>query len=55
MEEYKLAFKKSVSKGLRTISKKDVARILRWFDVLAKDPWSQGSEKLSGQARKYID
>jgi mRNA interferase RelE/StbE len=54
MEEYKLAFKKSISKDLRTISKKDVARILRWFDALAKDPRPQGSEKLSGQARYRV-
>ena len=54
MEEYKLAFKKSVSKDLRTIPKKDVARILKWFEALAKDPRPQGSEKLSGQARYRI-
>ena len=54
MEEYKLAFKKSVSKDLRTIPKKDVVRILKWFDALAKDPRMQGSEKLSGKARYRV-
>jgi len=54
MEKYKLAFKKSVGKDLRTIPKKDVARILKWFDALAKDPRLQGSEKLSGQARYRV-
>ena len=54
MEKYKLAFKKSVSKDLRTIPKKDVARILKWFDALAKDPRLQGCEKLSGQAKYRV-
>ena len=54
MEKYRLAFRKSVAKDLRTIPKKDVARILKWFDVLAKDPRLQGSERLSGQARYRV-
>jgi len=54
MAKYELAFKKSVSKDLRAISKKEVARILKWFDALAKDPRPQGSEKLSGQARYRV-
>lgn len=54
MEKYRLAFKKSVSKDLRSIPKKDVARILRCFDALAEDPRGQGSEKLSGQDRYRV-
>lgn len=54
MERYKLAFKKSVSKDLRSFPKKDVARILRCFDALSEDPRGQGSEKLSGQSRYRV-
>jgi len=54
MEKYSLAFKKSVSKDLRSIPKKDVARILRCFDALAEDPRGQGAEKLSGQSRYRV-
>ena len=54
MEKYKLAFKKSVAKDLRTIPKKDVARILKWFNALAKDPRLQGCEKLSGLERYRV-
>ena len=54
MERYKLIFKKSVSKDLRSVPKKDVARILRCVDALAEDPRGQGSEKLSGQDRYRV-
>jgi mRNA interferase RelE/StbE len=54
MEKYNLAFKKSVSKDLRSIPKKEVARILRCFDALAEDPRGQGSEKFSGQSRYRV-
>jgi len=54
MEKYRLVFKKSVSKDLRSIPKKDVVRILRCFDALAEDPRGQGSEKLSGQDRYRV-
>lgn len=54
MERYSLAFKKSVSKDLRSVPKKEVARILRCFDALAEDPRGQGSEKLSGQSRYRV-
>jgi mRNA interferase RelE/StbE len=54
MGKYKLAFKKSIAKDLRTIPKKDVTRILRCFDALAEDPRAPGCEKLSGQARYRV-
>lgn len=51
MGRYRLLFKKSVAKELHDIPKKDVARILKCFDALAKDPRAPGCEKLSGQER----
>lgn len=54
MARYKPAFKKSVSKDLRSIPKKDVARILRRMEALQDDPRPVGSEKLSGQERYRI-
>jgi mRNA interferase RelE/StbE len=54
MGKYELAFKKSITKDLRPIPKKDVARILKCFDSLAKDPRAPGCEKLSGQARYRV-
>ncbi|MBD1390725.1 type II toxin-antitoxin system RelE/ParE family toxin [Neiella sp. HB171785] len=49
MEKYKITFKKSVSKDLRNIPNKDVARILARIDTLAENPRGEGCIKLSGQ------
>lgn len=54
MANYKLVFKKSVSKDLRSIPNKDVARILQRVEALQDDPRPVGSEKLSGQERYRI-
>ena len=54
MGKYRLAFRASVAKDLRPLSKKDVARILRRFDQLAENPRGPGCEKLSGQDRYRI-
>ena len=54
MARYELVFRKSVSKDLRPIPKKDVARILRRMKALQEDPRPIGSEKLSGQERYRI-
>ena len=51
MGRYRLAFKKSVVKDLRSIPGKDVARILKVFDTLSADPRSRGCEKLTSQER----
>lgn len=51
MASYKLVFKKSVSKDLRPIPNKDVARILQRMGELRENPRPVGSEKLSGQER----
>jgi len=54
MGKYRLAFKKYVSKDLRSIPNADVRRILERFDELASNPRPLGSEKLSGQERYRI-
>lgn len=54
MARYKLAFKRSVSRDLRPIPKKDVARILRRIEALQEQPRPVDSEKLSGQQRYRI-
>lgn len=54
MANYKLAFKESVSKDLRPIPNKDVARILQRMEELQENPRLAGSEKLSGQERYRV-
>ena len=54
MGKYKLIFKKSVLKDLRSIPKKDVVRITRCLDNLMDNPRPPGSEKLAGQERYRI-
>ncbi len=54
MEKYKLVFKQSVSKDLRALPKRDIARILKYIQSLAQEPRPQGCEKLSGQDRYRV-
>lgn len=54
MANYSLIFKKSVSKDLRPLPNKDVARILKRIEKLQENPRPTGSEKLSGQERYRI-
>lgn len=54
MANYRLVFRKSVAKDLRSIPNKDVARILQRIEELQEDPRPAGSEKLSGQERYRI-
>ena len=55
MGEYKIFFKESVEKDLRSIPKKDLKRILtRIEEALAQEPRPQGYEKLSGQEKYRI-
>jgi len=51
MASYELVFKKSVAKDLRSIPKKDVARILQRIEALRDDPRGEGCVKLSAQER----
>ena len=54
MASYELLFKKSVTKDLRSIPKKDVARILKTFEALREDPRGEGCVKLSSQERYRV-
>ena len=54
MENYRLAFKKSVTKDLLPLPKRDVAKVLKCIESLAKQPRPRGSEKLSGQERYRV-
>ena len=54
MAKYKITFKKSVAKDLRSIPSADVKRILKKIDSLATDPRAEGSVKLSTQERYRI-
>lgn len=54
MAEYKVYFKESVEKDFSTIPKKDIQKILRRIEMLAKDHRPQGHEKLTGQERYRI-
>ena len=52
MARYEVRFRKSVSKDLHPIPKKDVQRIIAVIDALADDPRPPQSRKLSG-SEKY--
>jgi mRNA interferase RelE/StbE len=54
MARFSLVFKKSVTKDLHDIPKKDVSRRLKCFDALAEDPRATGCEKLSGHERYRV-
>ena len=54
MANYKLVFRKSVSKDFQAIPNKDVSRILQRIEELQENPRPIGSEKLSGQERYRI-
>lgn len=54
MGEYKIFFKESVEKDLRSIPKKDLKKILTRIEALAKEPRPQGCEKLSSQDKYRI-
>ena len=49
MAKYKIIFKKSVVKDLRTIPANDTTKILNKIDALAQDPRGEGCIKLSGK------
>ena len=47
MASYKIEFKRSVAKDLRSIPRSDVRRIPKRIDALADDPRPHGAEKLT--------
>jgi mRNA interferase RelE/StbE len=51
MAAYKIFFKKYVEKDFKSILKKDLKRIMERIGMLAEDPRSSGSEKLTGRER----
>jgi len=54
MANYRLTFRKSVAKDLRSIPPNDLSRMLKRLEALADDPRPMGSEKLSGQERYRV-
>lgn len=54
MAIYKIYFRASVYKDLRSIPKKDVRKILDRIEAFEKNPRPHGCEKLSGQERYRI-
>jgi mRNA interferase RelE/StbE len=48
MGSFKLTFKKSVEKDLKSLPKSDVIKIIAKIDTLAQDPRRVGAIKLSG-------
>jgi mRNA interferase RelE/StbE len=54
MEKFRVTFKKSVAKDLRSIPNADVKRILEKIDSLCENPRSIGCIKLSAQERYRV-
>jgi mRNA interferase RelE/StbE len=54
MAAYNILFKESVRKDIDAIPAKDLRRIMERIGMLAEDPRTAGSEKLSGQERYRI-
>ncbi|MGK7892829.1 MAG: type II toxin-antitoxin system RelE/ParE family toxin [Xenococcus sp. (in: cyanobacteria)] len=54
MARYKITFKKSVARDLRSIPNQDVQRILAKFEELSDNPRDSGCIRLSGQARYRV-
>ena len=54
MASYRIVFKQSVAKDLRSIPKKDIQRILKRIDSLIEDPRPVGAEKLSSDEKYRI-
>lgn len=51
MAVYKVYLRESVEKGLNTIPKKDLKRILQWIKMVEDNPRPSGCEKLTGEER----
>jgi mRNA interferase RelE/StbE len=54
MAAYKIFFKRSVEKDLKSIPKNDLRRILDCIAMLAENPRPPGCEKLSGLERYRV-
>ena len=49
MGKFKITFKKSVAKDLKSLPKSDIKRILSMIDSLSENPRRKGAIKLSGE------
>jgi mRNA interferase RelE/StbE len=54
MVNYKIRFKKSFAKDIRSVPNKDVKKILQRINALAINPRGDGCIKLSGQERYRV-
>ena len=54
MAGYKIFFKRSVGKDLKSIPKKDLKKILERTEMLVENPRPSGVEKLTGQERYRV-
>jgi len=54
MAAFRILFRESVWKDLRSIPKKELQRILDRISALGRDPRPPGAEKLAGEARYRI-
>ena len=54
MAKFKITFKKSVAKDLRSIPPADIKRILQRIDTLAENPRGEGCARLSVQERYRV-
>lgn len=54
MASYRILFKKSVAKDLRSIPNKDITKILEHVDGLSENPRAEGCIRLSGQERYRV-
>jgi mRNA interferase RelE/StbE len=54
MGKYRVVFRKSVARDLRSIPNRDLRKILATLESLAEEPRPSGIEKLSGQDRYRV-
>jgi mRNA interferase RelE/StbE len=54
MAKYKITFKKSVAKDLKSIPNADIKRILACIDALANNPRAEGCIKLSNKEQYRV-
>jgi len=54
MASYRLSFKSSVARDLRSIPNQDITKILARIEALAENPRPLGCEKLSGLPRYRV-
>ena len=53
MEPFKIQWRNSTKKDIRSLPRQEIARIIAAATQLAKEPLPHGSQKLSGSERTY--